>query len=79
MGIKLSEVIDVTKLSRRARRALSRGDFAISFEPKYNGKAPITKAEYEANNGKPAPKKVAKTRKYGEIKAVLPKKAKVAQ
>lgn len=64
--------------SRKLRRAIAKAE-GRPFEPVYNGKAPITKAEYEANNGKPKPAKADNKRKYGVIKAVLPKKAKVTQ
>jgi len=64
--------------SRKLRRAIAKAE-GQPFEPIYNGKGPITKAEYEANNGKPKPVKVGNKRKYGAIKAVLPKKAKVTQ
>lgn len=61
----------MAKFNRAMRRMLD----GKEFKPQYNGKAPITKAEYEANNNVPAPPKAPKTRKYGVIKAVLPKKA----
>lgn len=64
--------------TRKLRRAIAKAE-GRPFEPVYSGKAPITKAEYEANNGKSAKSKATKTRKYGVIKAVLPKKAKVSQ
>lgn len=64
------------KLSRKLRRGLAR-TFNGEFKPQYNGKAPITKAEYDAQNAFYVPKaKPPKTRKYGVIKAILPKKTK---
>lgn len=67
----------MTKLSRKERRVIAKAE-GKAFEPIYNGKAPITMAEYNAQNAFYVPKdKAPKTRKYGVIKAILPKKTKV--
>lgn len=64
-------------IPRKIRRRMAKALPSLGgFKPQYNGKAPITNAQYEANNNVPAPPKLPKTRKYGVIKAVLPKKMK---